>query len=185
MPTWLAETPALLFTASHGMGFPNGHARQLSDQGALLCQEWPGPVAWTQEIPKSFYFAADDVLAGANLRGLLAFHFACYGAGTPQLDDFPASFGGLPQRAGIAPRPFVARLPQRVLGGGALAVVGHVERAWTTSFLGDPPAGRQIQAFADTLGRLLRGDPVGFAMEAFNNRYAALSELLATELREI
>lgn len=182
------ETPALLFTASHGMGFPSGHARQLPHQGALLCQDWPGPVKWQREVPDQFYFAADDVPDAANLHGLIAFHFACYGAGTPHLDDFPTGFAAAGQRAGISPRAFVARLPQRMLGhprGGALAVVAHVERAWTTSFIGEGRVGRQLQTFADCLGRLLQGYPVGFAMEAFNVRYAALSELLATELREI
>jgi hypothetical protein len=182
------ETPALLFTASHGMGFPKDDPLQLRHQGALLCQDWPGPRKWQQPIPARFYFAADDVPDSAKLRGLLAFHFACYGAGTPRLDDFPVSYGSPVQRAGIASRAFVARLPQRLLGhpnGGALAVVGHVERAWTTSFKGDPPVGRQLQAFEDTLGRLLQGYPIGFAMEAFNIRYATLSEILATELREI
>jgi hypothetical protein len=178
------ETPAFFFSASHGMGFPNGDPRQLAHQGALLCQDWPGPEAWSTSIPPDFYFAGDDISADARLSGLIAFFFACYGAGTPHTDDFAMQSLGMP--TAIAPHAFVSRLPQRLLAhpNGALAVIGHVERAWTYSFSW-PRIGEQVDAYDSTVKLVLKGAPVGFAMEYLNNRHAALSTQLESEKEDI
>jgi hypothetical protein len=174
------ETPALLFTASHGVGFPKDDPRQLPHQGALVCQEWPGP-EYRQPIPEEHYFSADDITDDARLFGLIAFHFACYGAGTPKVDEFGHRKQNWPD---IAPHAFVARLPQRLLShpkGGALAVIGHIERAWGYSFMWQL-AGRQLGAFKSTIKRLMEGHPVGSALEFFNQRYAALSSELTRDI---
>jgi hypothetical protein len=198
-----SQTPALLFTAGHGMEFPLDSPRQFTDQGALLCQDWPGPLAWQGRgpIPAEFYFSAADLInaSGTNTAategthtsaagaaaGAVAFFYACYGAGTPHLDDF--SKFAFKQRAAIAPHAFVARLPMKMLShpaGGALAVIGHVERAWGYSFFWEG-AGAQTTVFSSTLERLLKGHPVGSALEYFNQRYAELATVLSDTLEEI
>lgn len=170
------ETPGVLFTATHGMGFPAGDPRQRDGQGALLCQDWPGPTAGHGPVPPEHYFGAVDVADGACPAGLLSFHFSCHSGGTPQRDAYG-------EARTLAPCDFLARLPQRLLAhpkGGALAVVGHVERTWGHSFLWK---GEHSEIFADVLGLLLDGWPVGAALEAFGQRYAALATELVEEQR--
>jgi hypothetical protein len=175
----------LLFTASHGMGFPMNDPRQIPAQGALLCQDWPGPMLHKGTIPAEHYFAAQDVPESAKLGGLICFHFACFGGGTPQMDEF--AHQALGQPTAIAPKAFVAALPQRLLahpGGGALAVIGHVERAWGCSFVWKR-AGAQLQVFESALDCILKGMTIGSAMDYFNERYAALATGLTAEQESI
>jgi hypothetical protein len=176
------EAPAFLFTASHGMCYNNGDPRQLAEQGALLCQDWPGP-SYQQPIPGDFFFSGEDLAGDAKIFGSIAMHFACFGAGTPQLSDYSVS--GPPPA--IAPHGFLGRLPQRLIGhprGGALAVIGHVERAWGYSFSWDK-AEKQTAVFESTIQRLMEGHPVGSAVEYFNERYAELSSDLSTTLEDV
>lgn len=167
-------SPALLLTGSHGMGFAPDDERIEAAQGALVCQDWPG---WGS-IEAEHWFAADDLSADAKIHGLVHFFFACFGAGCPLKDDFMVKPNTSPKQ--IAPRAFVSRLPQKMLthpGGGALAALGHVDRAWSTSFH-SAKAGPQLQGFRDVMTRLMRGDRIGQATDQFDVRKAALSAQL-------
>jgi hypothetical protein len=180
------ETPAFLFVACHGMEFPKDDAqgRQVPHQGALLCQDWGGPLAERGEIPATRYLAGEDLGNEVNLLGLIGFFFACYSAGTPLFDEYYERDFRESGRT-IADRPFTAALPKAMLSrpkGGALAVVGHVERAWGTSYLGRRES-EQIAHFESAIERLLMGYPVGWAMEYFNGRYAAVSSELTSVLQ--
>jgi hypothetical protein len=161
-------------------------ARQLRYQGALLCQDWQGPEAETGAIPRDEYLAGEDVSCDANLLGLIAFFFACYSAGTPRFDEYSKQ-AFLERGETIADPPFIAALPRVMLSlpkGGALAVVGHVERAWGTWFLGQRQS-EQIAHFSSAVERLLEGHPIGSAMEYLNGRYAALSTELTTTIEGV
>jgi hypothetical protein len=176
------ETPGLLFSASHGVGFVNGDPMQRLYQGALVCQDWQGPMA--HQITRDHYLAAEDIEDSASLLGLITFHFACYSAGTPYWDDFFRRFSRSPSV--VAPHAFLAALPKRLLShprGGALAVVGHVERAWTYSFAWHS-ATEQTTTFESSLKRLMAGLPIGYAMEHMNIRYASLAVSLSNMLHE-
>jgi hypothetical protein len=179
----LEEAPAFLFAACHGLGFTAGDPDQRDRQGALVCQDWPGPGSGA--LDREHYFAAEDLGGQARVHGLVAFCFACFGAGTPRWDDSTRARQG--ERRALSPGAFLGRLPQRLLShpeGGALAVVGHVDRAWGFSLVW-PGAGPQITAFESTLRHLLAGKPVGWAMEVFNQRYAELASDLAAEVEAL
>ena len=175
--------PGVLLAASHGIGLPCGHPRQRRTQGALLCQDWPGP--GHGPVRPAHCFGADEVaeLGPADLSGMIALLLACFGAGTPRHDSY--------QRHGadhtvVAPDAFVAALPQALLGreSGASAVVGQVDRAWSYSFLW-PGVGRQTEVYRGALARLCAGHTVGFAFEYVADRHAELASDLGAALEEI
>ena len=160
--------PAILFSGTHGLAYPHDDPRLPALQGALLCQDWVGgPPREGDRL------AAADLPADADVQGMIHLLFACYGVGCPEVDTFKR--GSPPRR--IAPHAMVARLPQALLShpnGGALAVIGHVDRAWAHSFATNG-RGPQIQGFRDVLAKLMTGTRAGHAMDQFNQRWTALS----------
>lgn len=184
----LTPPPAVLFTAGHGVELRPHDAAQRTVQGALLCQDWDGTPG---ELASTTYFSADDVTSAHDLRGMIAFLFACYSAGTPRWDEFGERHFRDEGRV-IAPKPFIAALPKAMLAlkeRGASAVIGHVERAWSLSFMTEMesrPEGMRtrrrehVDVFVCAFERLLNGYPVGAAMDFFNVRYAAVATELAS-----
>jgi hypothetical protein len=169
------QRPALLFTATHGLGYPKDHPRQRTDQGALVTGEWQRPAdgAADEEIPDSVYVSGRHILSTDQCDGLIMFAYACYSAGTPRQDDF-SHWQNL-QPIELAAQPMISYLPQRLLTQGALAFIGHVERAWDYSFLWTG-VGRSIDTFQSTLAAILSGEPIGHAFEYFNDRYLDLAQ---------
>ncbi|ADJ45357.1 hypothetical protein AMES_3532 [Amycolatopsis mediterranei S699] len=151
----MADGPELLFTATHGLGRRTGDAHDV--QGALVCQDWPGPLTAGPVSPEQYFSGADVV---APLAPRVVFSFACYSAGGPG-------------------NPGMARLPQQLLGHGVLAFIGHIDRAWGYSFLWTG-AEAQITSMVSTVLAIQKGRRLGYAMEAMGSRWA----VIATELTQ-
>lgn len=175
-----AARPDLLFTAGHGMVLDFGDPELHELQGALVTQEWRGP--GTAVLP-GHRVAASDIEDTADLNGLISFNFACFGVGTPRLDSFSRE-----EEVKLAPSPFTSALPRRLLGhrgGAALAVLGHVDLAWSYSFRWPGRPARQTGTFEEVVERILGGEPVGLALESMNEQAAELTvEMSDLERRE-
>jgi hypothetical protein len=179
-----AQGPAFLFTASHGVGYTKPRPEMRETYGALVCQDWPA----VGEFEPQHRFAAGDIdslSTGLQVHGLIAFLFACFGAGTPSHDRFVHKRGEPPRQ--IADKAFLAALPKALLShpqGGALACIGHVERAWGYS-LTTIETGPVVQPFRNAVQRILAGKPVGLALKDFRERYASFNSRLSEKVEKV
>jgi hypothetical protein len=128
-------------------------------------------------------FSGEDVQNGVKVRGMVHFAFACYGAGTPGSDDY--AYGKSSIAPVIAPFPFVSNLACQELAHGALAFIGHVERAWGYSFIGQSGEA-QILGFERAFKSLLRrGWPVGHCLRDQYDKSLQLANTLLEDLHEM
>ena len=90
---------------------------------------------WEEGINDKMWYGASDLVGDkVDVRGMVHYCFACFGGGTPKFDDY-----GNPDKVQvveIAEQPFTSALPSAMLARGALAFIGHIERAWGYSFIG-------------------------------------------------
>lgn len=163
---------ALVCAVTHGLTVPGDDARQRRVQGAIVCQDWPG--IGQGALTGQHFFAADDLSDDADLRGQIIMFYSSNSAGTPAQDVLARR--GIGPDSRFAAAPFTSALAQRLLGHpkGALAVIGQVQRTWGYAFPWSG-AGAQTTVFEGAMARLLDGDPVGLAVEHFDERYTELT----------
>lgn len=171
--------PALVYTASHGLGAVDQPIEfQRRYNGALCCQHQGA-------LTQNAIFCADDVPAdGAFLEGSVFFQFACYGYGTPAQSDYAHWLDGAP--AGNASADFVAALPRRLLAHprGPIAYVGHLDTAFLHGFTDeknpylDKRWHSRMTPYVSAVQRLMGIEPAGLALEEMSQRYAVCNTIL-------
>lgn len=162
--------PTVLFSVSHGAGAPRGGWKTYQDQ-----RERQGAMSFG----RAGKITGSDINEEPFLPGGVWFMLACYGAGTPNSSAYRhwleklsevGQFSGAARSvlaslpAGDHP-PFIAALPQAVLANpnGPLAVIGHIDLAWTYSFE-ERDTGKAVSRpskFMQTLRTALEGARVG------------------------
>ena len=170
-----ADRPRVVVTATHGVAFEPGHSQQDAMQGALLCQDWPGPKADAPVLP-SHCFAAADVTAGIDAGGAFLLLNACFSGGTPRQDEFWFAAKNTVDVKTLAKRAFTAKLVRQLLGHDKppVGILAHCDRAWGASFY-RPDSSHHAAMFVALLQGVLGGRPLGAALEPINGAAATLS----------
>ena len=165
-----AEDLSGLVVVCHGKECDSdrGIERQHEKQGGLVCG------------PREAVFASHlkpQSPTESPISGRVFFLLACYGVGTPEMEDYASPektmrTGKIIRPKRLTPKPFIARLPQRLLANGALGVVGHVNRGLTASFrwLYSDTQTEAARSYSDMLARFMAGERLGHAMRPMSRR---------------
>ncbi len=178
------SNPALVYTASHGLGAPDQNLQtQRTVNGAICCQRVNG-----QQRDDEFFMADDVPIDEPFLEGSVFFQFACFGYGTPSQSDFMHWLGSPELNS---EEDFVAAMPKRLLAHprGPVAYIGHLDTAWLHGF--DDPTDPsilekwhpRIAPFVFAVNTLLKEtNPIGMAMVEMNKRYDITNAILTSTL---
>ncbi len=168
-----AAGPGVVFSCSHGQGAPpdgwGSPERRRARQGALC-------------LGGGQLLEAEALAKGPFAPGGVWLMFACFGAGTParsayhhwlaQLQAAGEHDGDLASVLASLPAegepPFLAALPQAALVNpdGPLAVIGHLDLAWSYGFcdVDKTSRGERYRRFHELVAQLVDGTRVGLAL---------------------
>jgi hypothetical protein len=102
----------------------------------------------------------------------MAFMFACYSGGCPTEDNYFFNKDG--SKIPVAPEALIAQLPQKLLSRGALAIIAHIDQAFSYIFKnleGTP----QVQSIRTPLDLLMKGRRAGLAADQLNLQWSAVA----------
>ena len=177
------KAPALLFTASHGLGHQIIDSEEkVQLQGALVTQDWEKGESVTADA----LFSGEDLTNGANVHGMVHFAFACFGAGTPSKDDYKMDYSTPRLHPYTSQYPFVSHLASQELSNGALAFIGHVDRTWAFSFIGERQL--HLDGFERAIRNMLLGKrawPIGHCLRDIYDKALHLSKSLLEDLHDM
>lgn len=174
-----AKKPALIYTASHGLGAINeSFETQKRLNGAICCQH-------AGVLTMDALLSAEDIpLNKPFLEGSVFFQFACFGYGTPAQSDYTHWLEGVPEK--YTDNDFTAALPKRLLAHprGPIAFIGHLDTAFLHGFAdtAEPHSldrwHTRISPFVHAVNSLLQIQPSGLAMNDMNMRYSVCNALI-------
>ena len=181
----------VLLSLSHGLGAPRAGWKtpelQRRRQGALCLGLDSDPLT------------AETIAGRPFLPGGMWLMVACFGAGTPKTSVYQPWLASLAARGGdtSAARealrslpagdqpPFLAALPQAALANpnGPLAVIGHIDLAWTFAFTDEGRVSRASQVF-NALRALLSGSRAGVGLDVIMSHYRDANHKLTTAYQD-
>lgn len=176
-----ARDADFLFTVSHGVGSAMSYDDRLRLQGALLTA--PGEL-----------LTGKDIAERPFVRHGVWLMFACYGLGTPARSSYAPWIEDLYRTERLRERdravieagqltaaeaPFIADLPRRALANpdGPLAVIGHVDLAWSYSFTAEGQS--RFDRLYATVQLILQAQLAGFAFEQLTRNCVIAGDQLA------
>ena len=171
--------PALVYTASHGLGLTGNPLDQQKRYNGAICCQSAGPLTLDD-----LFFADDVPMDEPFLEGAVFFQFACFGYGTPAQSDYAHWLEGVPEK--YADEDFVASLPKRLLAHprGPIAYVGHLDTAFLHAFT-DPDDPfilerwhARIEPFVQAVRQLLEVQPSALAMEHMNQKFSVYNVII-------